>query len=169
MAHSASTDGLSAGRECLSSECGSSTRCLQSGPREPGTGGLLAVKGQPVLVVQTFNSSTWEAKAYRSLDLRFVSLVYIVNPGQPESHNETLSQRTKQNKLCTRQSCHRKRNGQGLVLHPLGPTAWGHLSSNRGSSRAEGGLQRDKRRVKVMLLLQFAQQRTKAFGHQHQV
>lgn len=84
-----------------------------------------------------------------SYDLRLASLVYIVSPEQPESHCETLSQMTKQNKLCTRQSGHRKHSSQGLVLHPLSPTVWGHQSSNWGASRTQGGLQRDKGCVTV--------------------
>lgn len=85
-----------------------------------------------------------------SFDLMLASLVYIVSPEQPESHTVTpWSQTIKQNKLCTRQSCHRKHSSQGLVLYPLSPTAWGHPSSNWGASRTEGGLQRDKGCVRV--------------------
>lgn len=54
-----------------------------------------------------------------SFDLRLASLVYIVRPEQPESHTvRPWSQMTKQNKLCTRQSCHRKHSSQGSFSTP---------------------------------------------------
>jgi hypothetical protein len=49
------------------------------------------------VVEHTFNPSTWEAEAGRSLNLRPAWSTERI-PGHPELHRETLSQKTKQNK-----------------------------------------------------------------------
>jgi hypothetical protein len=50
-----------------------------------------------VVVVHTFNPSTWEAEAGGSMSSRLAWFTVQV-PGQPGLHRETLYQKTKQNK-----------------------------------------------------------------------
>lgn len=176
IAHSASVYGLSAGWECLpvmwgfSPECGKQflmsgvvTHVCNPSTQEPGTGGLLAVKGQPGLVVQTFLIPVLE----RSRGIQ----VFLFEVGQPGLHSEPRTARVTQWDLVSNDKA------KQIVYQaelPQKTIVKGSFFSVETSKQYRGRAAEGQRLCEGELgcrgvLLQFTQQRTKAFVRQHQI